>query len=353
MNTNTTRARRGFTLVELLVVIGIIALLISILLPSLNRAREAAKSMKCLSNQRQIVMATIMMSTEKGVTPTLSDVALVYLIDPTGRKWTYRDLPGGGKTLMDPYSELLPYLGDNSGTTFLESENFSKVYLCPSDPAEPKFDGGTGPNGFVLGTGYVLPQGAFLYGMPVSYGFNADITTLTDPGERISKLGGQEIGVVNSTRPYPREPRVGASVDCKLTSVRDSSKTLLLADCGTLNPQPLSGSFADRADLLAYTTNYMVGNTQFGGEQKYWGTLAGIQQTPWLAWRTPLNRHDDKAIEAGDPSMGQAATAKQKGGKINIAFVDGHAASASFKDVNNPGDFADVKVTPYDLPEVP
>ncbi len=53
-------SRKGFTLIELLVVVAIIALLISILLPSLADAREQAKVAKCLSNNRSVMQSTVM-----------------------------------------------------------------------------------------------------------------------------------------------------------------------------------------------------------------------------------------------------------------------------------------------------
>lgn len=77
MKTQTGR-RHGFTLVELLVVIGIIAILVALLMPALNKARIAALNVTCGSNLRQIGLGLIIYQNNFGELPLSSTVAADY-----------------------------------------------------------------------------------------------------------------------------------------------------------------------------------------------------------------------------------------------------------------------------------
>ena len=84
------RNPHAFTLVELLVVIGIIALLISILLPALTKARDQAMTVKCESNLRQISLALISYSNDNRgrlIPDMVSPGGVIY---PSGLFWANR-----------------------------------------------------------------------------------------------------------------------------------------------------------------------------------------------------------------------------------------------------------------------
>lgn len=124
--------RRGFTLVELLVVIGIIALLISILLPALNGARKKAQAVACASNMRQIYMAMVFFSQEhKGHLPRpflvgeLSSNPQIAEVCAWAQK-----VPGasGHIDLQNDKGALWPYIKGQ--------DTRAKLLMCPGDTGE-------------------------------------------------------------------------------------------------------------------------------------------------------------------------------------------------------------------------
>jgi len=135
-------SNRAFTLVELLVVIAIIALLIAILLPALNRAREAANTIKCAAQEKQIMIAfTVYTQDHRGVLPLPPLVgeffdpngSLMYYMAPVGKR------PGMGFIRYDvgcfwPY--LSPRVNKDGGWTggMRVPRVLEQIMNCPSDP---------------------------------------------------------------------------------------------------------------------------------------------------------------------------------------------------------------------------
>ena len=121
--------RLAFTLIELLVVVAIIALLISILLPSLSRARAQTRLIVCSSNQRQVVLAALLYAQDETKLPP--SICQNWCVDARGRFWAKPSWINyhAGESCKNNGGAVWPFLG-----TRLPAPD---IFICPLSPGKP------------------------------------------------------------------------------------------------------------------------------------------------------------------------------------------------------------------------
>ena len=160
----STRPRRGFTLIELLVVIAIIAILIGLLLPAVQKVREAAARAKCQNNLKQLALAMHNYESAVGHFPSgggddgskLGLAASVYAFSAQARALPYIEQAN----LANLIDFTQPVLGSTpTGFGFVNPAGKVVVptLLCPSDGQTPSADVGFGKA--MAGTNYVANMG--------------------------------------------------------------------------------------------------------------------------------------------------------------------------------------------------
>lgn len=153
-------SRKGFTLIELLVVIAIIAVLIGLLVPAVQKVREAANRMQCQNNIKQIGLATMNYESQNGSyapgvgpVPYLTGTLAAPVVAGEGRAGSSRATP---QVLLLPYIEQanklaqwqLAYDVNASAVNNAARTTDIPTFLCPSDPSKQDYIGAGRQNYF-------------------------------------------------------------------------------------------------------------------------------------------------------------------------------------------------------------
>ena len=364
-----TRRTKGFTLVELLVVIGIIALLIGILLPVLIRAREAANSAACLSNLRQIGQALRIYGNDNGdqIMPAFTALntnppcSTVGLYDPNNNN-------------VSPYAywtnALAPYMNKSAQVSApVSTSRLSPVFRCPSqwDPLSPL---GYSANFCIMRDLYNAPdQQDFLHGgtAGASLGFSFSILSWTKAAQ-FGKVGPEQILVYDGAVCRRATALNTNSTSCGPTGYSEGGGLFCLSidndfvspDAGANNIPPPGQTYTDpfmtffeavlyydASDPLAYTPNWTTGGAasypvhDFGAAVSAaaypphsLGYVANLMNptNPGVAFAnnapTWAGDNDDSINSYGDTRWRHVdGRAGSKLGKANFLWGDGHASS--------------------------
>ena len=288
----------GFTLVELLVVIAIIGILIALLLPAVQAAREAARRMQCTNNLKQIGLAILNFENQSNSLPA---GAARYPHEWSGFLLALPFLEQGGTEKMYDYS-VRPY--DSTGNLEVIQTHIP-AYMCPSDNAAGRW--------YQANDNWARGNYAFCFGSDRL----APYSNKQDP------LFEAEQSELETDGPFNvRSDKVGY----KLSDISDGLSHTAFASELLTGQDDIYKNDSERGDIRGVWADFMMGTSIY---THYLTPNSGAGDSIFEPWCQDMPLKGLPCAATLIQRNGYAAARSHHPGGVNVVYGDGHVAFAN------------------------